>query len=227
MAPCFIVVFGPVGVGKTTIVDALRHTTEAPTIVREPVDAMVASGALADMYANRAGAGFRLQMLVLAERLSKYWQTDAALNRPVAFDDGASIATLIVGDGHVNLDGQIFCSEHIRNNRMTMAQLRAYMQAIAQATSLLPTWATVPAAYIYLKASPKTCRARAALRDRTEEQTLDAAFFTRMCDACDGLAARIGADVCHTVDANRSAECVLLNVHGIIKHCYDGLYKVP
>ncbi len=163
-------------------------------------------------------------MLVLAERVSGYWQAESALSRLHGYPQADC---LVIADGHAALDGRIFCAEHVRGGRMSVAQVRAYKAAVAQAAPLLPAWAAAPVAYIYLQATPTVCRARAARRDRAEEHTLDLDFFARMCAACDGVAddMRARGDAFYAVHANEPLDRVLENVRTIVQYLYDS-YKV-
>jgi len=215
MNPFMVVVYGPVGVGKSSVVERLaeRRTlgrnddARKLIVVREPTDAMIECGALEDVYANRPSSGYRLQMLVMAERMSTYWQASSLLSRC-----GVRKA-VVVADGHLALDQHIFVDEHMDCGRMSRKELGLYSSSVGFMLANCPVFVQRPDMYVYLHASPEACAHRAASRGRTEESSLNLGFFTSMVDACDRVTKRLAMDnstalvVVHTDDETLDAVC--------------------
>jgi len=190
-------------------------------LIREPVEAMTRSGALQHVYDNRPGSGMRLQMLVLAERLSTYWQASIAIA-----GQAPSAASLVLADGHVDLDGQIFIAEHVRAGRMSTCEASEYWAFVRnESRRLMPSTLGKPTLYIYLRAPGQVCARRAAARNRQEEMGLDVAWFDRVAAASEHVAVGLraaGANVV-TVNAGTSEDCVRCTVSEAIAHAYKTL----
>lgn len=185
MHPFSVVVYGPVGVGKSTVVAALDGATlEKRSVfsVREPTDAMIKSGALQSVGESLTSSGYDLQMLVLAERMSTYWQLQARLRRY-----GIGRKSIVVADGHLELDQSIFVKEHVRCGRMSTNEYECYSTAVSVTLAQCPEFMQRPQLYIYLHATPKQCLERARARGRSEESQLDAAAMAKFVEACDHL----------------------------------------
>lgn len=216
----FVVLFGPPGAGKSTVLAGLV-AAESPAAIRvvtvtEPVDAMERSGALADVYACRPGSGFRLQMLVLAERVSTYWQAEAriaALRREDARDN-----IVVVADGHFALDRLLFAAEHRRNGRMTAAEEWQLQKATRKAAALCPPWAVTPTLYAHVRVSGAECAARARARGRAAETAADLAFFKNLAFACDEAADRLPSDAVARVNGAAPPADVLKDVLYHVTH---------
>jgi deoxyadenosine/deoxycytidine kinase len=192
MDPLVVVVYGAVGVGKSSVVDALGDE-ESVFSVREPVDAMIESGALDDVYANRSSSGLRLQMLVLAQRLSSYWACASRIAN-ACMPPGAR--PVVACDGHMSLDSHIFLNEHVRNGRMSTKDVDVYMAATSIMEAHAPPFAQRPELYIFLRGSPEECCRRATKRGRAAESDLDVDFFHRMVAACSQLTRRLSDEQC-------------------------------
>ena len=192
MDPLVVVVYGAVGVGKSSVVDSLSDE-ESVFVVREPVDAMIESGALDDVYANRSSSGLRMQMLVLAQRLSSYWACASRIAN-ACMPPGAR--PVIVCDGHLSLDAHIFLDEHIRNGRMSNKDVELYAAAASVMEAHAPPFAQRPELYVFLRDSAEECYRRAAKRGRTAESDLDVDFFYRMVSACSRLTRRLSDEQC-------------------------------
>jgi len=192
-APFVVVVFGPIGVGKSTVVECLaRSTTRRVVAIREPVAAMVESGALAAVADNRSSSGYVLQMIVLSERLSSYWRAQAAIDaEPV---DSARAPPTVVCDGHLMLDATIFTAEHVRAGRMSSKERGLYDSAVYTMLAHSPTFAQRPHMYVYLHASAPQCLARSVERGRSEETRLDVHQMQRYISRCDELVKSLAAE---------------------------------
>ena len=198
--PFTVVIYGPVGVGKSSVVEWMSTTSSSTSSdatrifgVREPTEAMIESGALDDVYKNRSSSGFRLQMLVLAERLSTYWQVAARLSRQPFAAENPHRPIVILADGHIELDQHIFIGEHVRHGRMSSNEHEMYHTAAAVLLAQAPVFMQRPHMYVYLRADPIVCARRAASRGRAEESMLSAHFFTTMCEACERLTKTLAA----------------------------------
>jgi len=194
MDPLVVVIYGAVGVGKSTVVRALDDDSSVFS-VGEPVDAMIASGALDDVYANRSSSGLRLQMLVLAQRLSSYWAVASRIAN-ACLPPGAR--PVVVCDGHIGLDAHIFLEEHVLQNRMSSSDVEVYNSAAAVLQAHAPPFAQRPELYIFLRGSPRHCCRRASRRGRAAESQLDVDFFCRIVDSCETLTRRLSDE--QTVD---------------------------
>ena len=218
-APFVVVVFGAIGVGKSTVVERLaRSTSQRVVAIREPVAAMVDSGALAAVADNRSSSGHVLQMIVLAERLSSYWRAQAALDgEPL---DAARAPTTVVCDGHLMLDSSIFVSEHVRAGRMSNKERGHYDSAVYTMLAQSPTFAQRPHMYVYLHASAHQCLARSLQRGRSEESNLGTEQMQRYIARCDALVKSLAAEGTSTVVTVRtdgaSADDVATQVEQLI-----------
>lgn len=177
-----IVIFGPVGVGKSTIVQTLGKRIADALVISEPVDALISSGALDAVYQNRPGSALTLQMLVLSERIASYWRAMA-----VAANTKPGV---IIMDGYYDLDLHIFCDEHMRAERLTASERQCMQTAeeMISSAELVPRQLRNPVLYFYLTASALTCAVRSDIRGRTEETALDISWFERNCKDCDAVA---------------------------------------
>ena len=174
--PFSVVIFGPVGVGKSTVIKLLGLHPDT-YVMREPIKSARKCGALQDVYDNVAESGYQLQLLILAERFSLATQTFVQQSK--------NPKTFVISDGHMMLDYSIFGDEHKRNNRMNNRyQNEQYLNVRREMYSATPEFVQSPDLYVFLDASPEVCLGRAARRDRVEETQLPVQFFHNMCTAC-------------------------------------------
>jgi len=239
MTPFTVVIYGAVGVGKSSVVKALvssasrrRQSTNAAALVygiREPTEALVDSGALDDVYENRTSSGYRLQMLVLAERMSTYWQMAAELSRTESDVPSAHIASspapMVIFDGHIGLDDDIFVDEHVRNGRMSRAECNSYVCAAHIMLAQCPAFAQQPNMYVYLRGDAQTCAQRAAKRGRVEESALDTAFFARMVAACDAVTKVLATQNSTIVVTINSDDVSLVDVCDAVRNAINVHYR--
>jgi len=199
-----IVVFGPVAAGKSSLVRevalSLAKTTARNVRVRvleEPTEFLRTSGQLEKLKNNETGAALALQLSTLFARLRVSQNTAKA-----SHEDGPRVRTVYLCDGHGDLDGHLYLSEHVRAGRLKLEDLTVYFHAKDVAASLEPIAALRnPDLFVYLRASSATCAAQCKARGRAEEGALDESFFARMIKSCND-AAMMRKERCLVVDAD-------------------------
>jgi len=220
MHPFVVVIYGAIGVGKSTVVEALESRVKMVgkchiMCIREPVEAMRKSGALQSVGDSISSSGYDLQMLVLSERMSTYWQMQAQIRRY-----GIDKPLVIVSDGHLELDQWIFAEEHVDAGRMSLNEYDLYKSAVPFMLAQSPQFIRSPNLYIYLHASPDELLRRIRERARCEEQSLNVDALRHVVSACDALTTRLAAiptlDVVTVRTDGISCDCVLSSVQDII-----------
>ena len=228
MHPFVVVIYGAIGVGKSSVVETLSDNDDKTVgrrrhdivCVREPVEAMRKSGALQSVSESASSSGYDLQMLVLSERLSTYWHVQALIRRR-----DIDRPTIIVSDGHLELDQWIFVDEHVNAGRMSLNEYELYKSCVPFAMSHSPPFMRCPHVYIYLHATPAELLRRVQQRGRSEERSLDVNALHRVVKACDVLTTRLATNPTSVVVTVRtdgvSCDSVVSSVRDIISQEYS------
>lgn len=187
-----VVVFGPVAAGKSTLVHEIALSLNklvAGSNVRvrvlpEPTDFLRTSGQLERLAQNVPGTALSLQLSTLFARLRVSLETARDAQR-----DGPRVRNVFLCDGHGDLDGQLYLSEHVHAQRMDIRDVSVYLEAKETARRLQPIAAARnPDLYVYLRVTSGTCKEQCRARGRREEGALDEAYFTRMIKCCNDAA---------------------------------------
>lgn len=153
-----IAVEGPIGVGKTSLVDRLAHRYEGVKILED-----VQNPFLDSFYKGRAGAAFQVQIFFL---LSRYQQQVDTM-QPELF------TRLVVADYCMPKDF-IFAQLNLADEELRMYE-RLYRLLVAR----LPR----PDLVIYLEATVETCMRRIKMRGREFERGMDPDYLRRLKEA--------------------------------------------
>lgn len=158
IAPFFVAIEGPIGVGKTTLARLLQPRFKAELLL----EAFEENPFLSDFYADRAGYAFQTQMFFL---LSRYRQQQSI---PALLTQAPLIADYTFGKdslfAHLNLEG----------DELDMYQ-RLY--------SLLSERVVIPNLVVYLRAEIDPLMVRIATRDRPYEREMDRAYIDSVREA--------------------------------------------
>ena len=146
LAPRFIVIEGPLRVGKTTLARILAERLHARRIYDCEDNPF-----LADFYAEKSGAAFRAQMYFLVERQKR-------LREALAGDAPGPV----ISDFLMEKD-RIFA-----NLNLDDAELKLYERYYEALTTELPQ----PDLVIYLQAKPEVLRTRIAKKKAAEESRI-------------------------------------------------------
>ncbi len=154
----YLAVDGPIGVGKTTLVEMLTQRFEGVKIL-EDVD----NPFLGDFYQDRPGAAFQTELYFL---LSRYKQQQEVAQREL-FD------RLLVAD-YAFQKNRIFAYLNLSDDELMLFD-KLY--------SLLEPQIPVPDVVLYLVADVNTCMERIRRRARNVERTISGEYLGELIDA--------------------------------------------
>jgi deoxyadenosine/deoxycytidine kinase len=155
----YVVVEGPIGVGKTTLVHKLAESVNAQTLLEKPQE----NPFLEKFYRDAARYALPAQMFFLFQRMNQLRdlaQTDMFDTRMVSdflLDKDPIFARLTLGDDELNLYQQLY--EHLRPQ------------------------APVPDLVIYLQAQPETLIDRVKKRGVGIESGISELYLYRLCES--------------------------------------------
>jgi deoxyguanosine kinase len=154
----YLAVDGPIGVGKTTLVEMLTRHFEGVKIL-EDVD----NPFLADFYQDRPGAAFQTELYFLLSRFKQQQDTsqrelfDRLLVADYTFQKNRIFAYLTLSDDELMLFDKLY--------------------------ALLEPKVPVPDLVLYLVADVETCMERIRKRQRGIEKNLSAEYMAELIDA--------------------------------------------
>ncbi len=154
----YLAVDGPIGVGKTTLVDRLVRRFEAVKVLED-----VENPFLPDFYQDRAGAAFQTQMYFL---LSRYKQQQEIVQQEL-------FHRLVIADYSFQKD-RIFAYLTLSDD-----ELGLYDRLYATLEPNVPT----PDLVLYLTADVDTCMARIRRRSRGAEREISEEYLGELIDA--------------------------------------------
>jgi deoxyadenosine/deoxycytidine kinase len=155
----YVVVEGPIGVGKTTLVRKLAESYNAQTLFEMPQE----NPFLEKFYRDAARYALPTQMFFLFQRMNQLrdlTQTDLFDTRVISdflLDKDPIFARLTLGDDELNLYRQLY--EHLRPQ------------------------APVPDLVIYLQAQPETLIDRVKKRGVSIESGISELYLYRLCES--------------------------------------------
>ena len=154
----FVAVDGPIGVGKTTLVEMLVQRYEGVKIL-EDVD----NPFLGDFYQDRPGAAFQTELYFL---LSRYKQQQDVAQRNL-FD------RLLVAD-YTFQKNRVFAYLNLSDDELMLFD---------KLFALLEPQVPVPDLVIHLTADVATCMERIRRRQRSVEKTISQTYIAELIDA--------------------------------------------
>ncbi len=154
----YLAVDGPIGVGKTTLVDRLVRRFEAVKVLED-----VENPFLPDFYQDRPGAAFQTQMYFL---LSRYKQQQDIVQQEL-------FQRLVISDYTFQKD-RIFAYLTLGDD-----ELAAYDKLYVTLEPQVP----VPDLVLYLTADVDTCMARIRKRARGMEREISEDYMAELIDA--------------------------------------------
>jgi len=154
----YLAIDGPIGVGKTTLVEMLARRYEGVKILED-----VQNPFLSDFYQERPGAAFQTQLYFLLSRFKQ--QQDIA--QPELFD------RLLLADYSFQKD-RVFAYLNLSDD-----ELMLYDKLYGLLESQVPT----PDLVLYLVADLDTCMARIKGRQRSYEKSLSREYEAELIDA--------------------------------------------
>ena len=154
----YLAVDGPIGVGKTVLVDKLVRRFEAVKVLED-----VENPFLPDFYRDRPGAAFQTQMYFL---LSRYKQQQEVIQQEL-------FQRLVVSDYTFQKD-RIFAYLTLGDDELSIYD-KLY-------TTLEPQ-VPVPDLVLYLTADVDTCMARIRKRARSFEKEISDEYMAELIDA--------------------------------------------
>jgi deoxyadenosine/deoxycytidine kinase len=154
----YLAVDGPIGVGKTSLVDRLVRRFEAVKVLED-----VENPFLPDFYQDRSGAAFQTQMYFL---LSRFKQQREVVQHEL-------FQRLVVAD-YIFQKDKIFAYLTLADDELAL-----YDKLYA---TLEPSVA-VPDLVLYLTADVDTCMARIRRRGRGFEREISADYMSELIDA--------------------------------------------
>lgn len=158
LAARHIAVEGPIGVGKTSLVDLLASRFEGVKILED-----VANPFLEPFYRGKEGAAFQVQLFFLLSRHQQHLE--------VAQMD--LFTRLVVADYTMSKD-RIFARMNLDDE-----EFRLYDRLFRMLTARLPR----PDLVIYLEAGVETCLRRIRMRGREFERNMDPEYIVRLKEA--------------------------------------------
>jgi deoxyadenosine/deoxycytidine kinase len=159
-APRYIVVEGPIGVGKTTLVRRLAHSLESELLL----EAAEENPFLERFYREGKRAAFPTQLFFLFQRTNQL--------QPLQQIDLFGPKCL-VSDFLLEKD-RIFAQLNLDND-----ELELYEKVYEKLSPQAPT----PDLVVYLQAPANVLQQRIKRRSRPEEQTMSQEYLTQLCDA--------------------------------------------
>ena len=157
--PTYIAVEGPIGVGKTTLVQRLADYFPARVLVEVAED----NPFLSDFYQDQEQYAFQTQLFFLLSRYrqqQELWQPD--LFHRFIFSD------------YIFAKDRLFASLTLSDNEMLLYD---------QVFSILDTRVLRPDLVVYLQARLEVLLDRIKRRGRSFEKNFDAAYLKRLCSA--------------------------------------------
>lgn len=154
----YLAVEGPIGVGKTSLVDRLVRRFEAVKVLED-----VENPFLPDFYQDRSGAAFQTQMYFL---LSRYKQQKEIIQQEL-------FQRLVISDYTFQKD-RIFAYLTLGDDDLALYD-KLY--------STLEPSVPVPDLVLYLTADVDTCMARIRRRGRGFEKEISEEYMTELIDA--------------------------------------------
>jgi deoxyguanosine kinase len=154
----YLAVDGPIGVGKTVLVDKLVRRFEAVKVLED-----VENPFLPDFYRDRPGAAFQTQMYFL---LSRYKQQQEVIQQEL-------FQRLVVSD-YIFQKDRIFAYLTLGDNELAIYD-KLY-------TTLEPQ-VPIPDLVLYLTADVDTCMARIRKRARSFEKEISDEYMAELIDA--------------------------------------------
>ncbi|HET9226631.1 MAG TPA: deoxynucleoside kinase [Thermoanaerobaculia bacterium] len=154
----YLAVDGPIGVGKTTLVEMLTRRFEGVKILED-----VGNPFLGDFYQDRPGAAFQTELYFL---LSRYKQQQEVAQRDL-FD------RLLVSD-YTFWKNRIFAYLNLSDDELMLFD-KLY--------ALLEPQIPVPDLVLYLVADVETCMERIKRRARNIEKTISGEYLGELIDA--------------------------------------------
>jgi len=154
----YLAVDGPIGVGKTTLVEMLARRYEGVKILED-----VENPFLDDFYRDRPGAAFQTELYFL---LSRYKQQQDIAQREL-FD------RLLVAD-YTFQKNRIFAYLNLSDDELMLFD-KLY--------ALLEPQIAVPDLVIYLVADVETCMGRIRRRQRNVERSISQEYVAELIDA--------------------------------------------
>jgi deoxyguanosine kinase len=154
----YLAVDGPIGVGKTTLVEKLVDRFEGVKVLED-----VGNPFLADFYKDRPGTAFQTQLYFL---LSRYKQQQELLQRGL-------FERLVLADYPFPKD-RIFAYLNLSDEELTLYD-KLYQ--------LLEPQVRTPDLVVYLAADVPTCMERIRRRQRPFERALSEDYLAQLIDA--------------------------------------------
>jgi len=154
----FLAVDGPIGVGKTTLVEKLARRFEGVKILED-----VNNPFLPDFYRDRPGAAFQTELYFL---LSRFKQQQDIAQRSL-FD------RLVVSD-YTFPKNRIFAYLNLSDDELMLFD---------KLFTLLEPQLPVPDLVLYLVADLETCMRRIGKRDRQFEKNMSEEYMSELIDA--------------------------------------------
>jgi deoxyguanosine kinase len=158
LAARHIAVEGPIGVGKTSLVELLASRFEGVKILED-----VANPFLEPFYRGKEGAAFQVQLFFLLSRHQQHVDL-------VQMD----LFTRFVVSDYTMAKDRIFARMNLDDE-----EFRLYDRLYRLLTARLPK----PDLVIYLEASVETCMRRIRMRGREFERNLDPDYLVRLKEA--------------------------------------------
>ncbi|MGD2117038.1 MAG: deoxynucleoside kinase [Chromatiales bacterium] len=168
-APRFLVVEGPIGVGKTSLVKRLANTFNSEILLEEAEENPFLQG----FYRDRRAAAFPTQLFFLFQRsrqLSGLQQHDMFMQSMIAdfmLDKDRLFAELNLDDNELQLYNQVYQTLQLQAPR--------------------------PDLVVYLQAPVEVLQNRVQKRNRANERSMDAGYLKRLLDAYNGYFSRYDA----------------------------------
>ncbi|RDH88194.1 MAG: deoxynucleoside kinase [endosymbiont of Escarpia spicata] len=157
--PGFLVVEGPVGVGKTSLVRRLAEAFGGETLLEEAEE----NPFLDRFYRDRRQSAFPAQLFFLFQR-SRQWNE---------LQQGDMFRQRLIADFMLEKD-RLFAEVNLEHEELLLYQ---------QVYERLAMEAPKPDLVVYLQAPVETLMRRIRQRARPEEASMDPAYLQRLCDA--------------------------------------------
>jgi len=154
----FLAIDGPIGVGKTTLVDMLARRFEAVRVLED-----VNNPFLADFYQDRPGAAFQTQLYFILQR---YKQQQEIVQREL-------FQKLLISDYAFQKD-RIFAYLTLSDDELMLYE-KLY--------TVLEPQVPVPDLVLYLTADVPTCLSRIKKRQRSFERDMSEEYLVELIDA--------------------------------------------